>query len=162
MEKNFQDILNEKIGKQESKLHQHSASLNSESSLCYSLLFHLHNNLNISVAKVSQYSVKKDEKERVSFKEEKPVHSHLQEEVSTEIFGFFPSTQSIVEAKLFFNYHGQKIPEECSMENLKRKFRTLAKRLHPDMSTGSNQDFIQLRKHFKSLEKAWQPYLEAA
>lgn len=158
MNKNFQDILNEKIGKQERRVKPLSGAPIQEESISYNLLFHLNNSLNIKLYKTNP---------SYSFNEAKPVTkaepiTPIKPVEKVETYGYFVSFDGKAEAKLFFASHNESISENLSIESLKKSFRKLALKLHPDTTGGDAEAFISLRLHYKALEQAWRPYKEAA
>ncbi|MFZ7942532.1 DnaJ domain-containing protein [Neobacillus sp. 19] len=52
--------------------------------------------------------------------------------------------------KIFIKYN---IPQGSSKEEIKRIFRSLAEKYHPDMPTGDEKVFIELRKDLEYLIK---------
>ncbi len=55
------------------------------------------------------------------------------------------------ESLLFFKRHCEFLLEDYSLEELKKSFKKLCFKMHPDHSSGSNQDFIDLKTHFENL-----------
>ncbi len=60
-------------------------------------------------------------------------------------------TQKQKDSSDFFEKHGFKLSPAFSRKELKRGFRALALRLHPDMNKGASGPFIQLKTHYMSL-----------
>ncbi|MBK9322083.1 MAG: J domain-containing protein [Bdellovibrionaceae bacterium] len=60
-------------------------------------------------------------------------------------------TQSQLESCAFFESHGFKLSPAFSRKELKKGFRALALRLHPDMNKGAPGPFIQLKTHYLAL-----------
>lgn len=161
MKKNFQDILKAEIGKQESVKTFCQAAPKKEDSLSYELHFHLNRNLEIHFFnKKPSYKFHKNISSTVKAQNtSKPTAQTLKK---TEVFGYFIDFEGRAEAKLFFASQNAPISETVSKEAFKRMFRKLALKLHPDTTGGCHESFIQLRKHYKALEKAWRPFKEAA
>lgn len=52
----------------------------------------------------------------------------------------------------FFKIHSEFLLEDFSIEELKKSFKKLCFKMHPDHSLGTNQDFIKLKTHYENLK----------
>ena len=77
------------------------------------------------------------------------------EEMPTEILGEFFNNESVRTAKIFFASVGHPINSPMSLESLKRVYRKLAKKLHPDMKDGKVEEFRLLKESYEILKKNW-------
>jgi len=55
-------------------------------------------------------------------------------------------------AYAFFNLYGAELPGAFTQKELKRAFRALALKLHPDMNKGTVGPFIELKKNYETLK----------
>ena len=66
------------------------------------------------------------------------------------------------DAVVFFERFGERLAGDYSTDELKTAYRRLALRLHPDVTRGSAEPFLELRGHYKTLETVFERPTAAA
>jgi hypothetical protein len=163
MNKNFEDILNEKIGKHQSKKAasstQHITPNSSSTDIKWDLLQHLKRSVNINISIKSHYNLA-----NTDFVETKPNNQSPKNTSFTDEIGYFEKSDSVIFALMFVKNMDLDIRDGISKKQLKKMFRKMLLKHHPDTSNSamSTEQFTQMLEQFKILEKAWKPHKEAA
>lgn len=163
MNKNFQDILNEKIGKHQSKkaeseCHNYPPT-QKPTELHWDLLQYLKKSVNINISLKTEYKLAD-----TNFSEEKLNYRKEQNSIAQEDVGYFERSDAVIFALLFVKNLNLDIKDGISKKQLKRSFRKMLLKHHPDTSSSAmdTEQFTQMLEQFKILEKAWKPHNEAA
>lgn len=90
-----------------------------------------------------------DERNNTQQESQKSNHNKQNQSYSNENYSDHKANQSDIE-KIFIKYN---IPQDSGKDEIKRIFRSLAKKYHPDMPTGDEKLFIELREDLEYLIK---------
>lgn len=156
MKNEFQEILKQKLQAVDKPAQKTVSFVQSNpSQLSTELLTNL-NPLHLSIQPKRAYwqdaSKKQNTETKFAYAQTKLVK---EESLSLEILGEFFNNESVRTAKIFFASVGDPIPQKISLEALKRSFRKLAKKLHPDMLGGQVEDFRFLKESYEILKNNW-------
>lgn len=157
MKNEFQQILNKKLGVVENASRKTvSITPPKNSFLSADLLLSLKPKV-ISLNSEHPYAAFHNHREPVALSKEKTEAIN-----KTEAIGTFVNNEVVRSAKIFFASIESPIPQQMSLEDLKRLFRLKAKDLHPDMQNGNPENFRLLKESYEALKSNWKKLEELA